>query len=160
MSESAPRPTGSAIEGVHIQPLRRICDERGAIFHMLRCDSPLFERFGEVYFAQAYPGVVKGWHKHSKMTQLYAVVSGMIKLVLCDRREGSPSYDVLEEHYVGEDNYCLVRIPPGVVSGYKAYGTKPALVCNCADLPHEDGEMERFDPSGDEIPYDWRLVHR
>ena len=39
--------TGSAIAGVHVVPLRRICDERGAIFHMLRSDSPLFERFGE-----------------------------------------------------------------------------------------------------------------
>ena len=160
MSQQLPEDTGSRIQGVVVQPLRRICDERGAIFHMLRRDSSLFERFGEVYFAQCYPGVVKGWHKHKRMTQNYAVVQGMIKLVLFDMREDSPTKGTLEEHFVGEDNYCLVRIPPGVVSGYKAYGTKPALVCNCADLAHEADEMDRFDPAGDAVPYDWHLVHR
>lgn len=157
----APRLTqGSKIQGVWVQPLRKICDERGMILHMLRCDSPIFTRFGEVYFSQAFPGVVKGWHVHRRQTQHYAVVQGMVKLVLYDLRPDSPSRGVLEEHFVGEDNYCLIRIPPGVASGYKTYGVKPALVANCADLPEEPGEMERMDPLGAEVPYKWDLVHR
>lgn len=36
------------IEGVQVKPLRQICDERGKVMHMLRCDDPLFERFGEI----------------------------------------------------------------------------------------------------------------
>ncbi len=151
---------GSKIQGVYVQPLRKICDERGMIMHMLRNDSPIFTTFGEVYFSQAFPGVIKGWHIHTKQTQHYAVVQGMIKLVLFDMREDSPSKGVLEEHFLGENNYCLIRIPVGVANGYKTYGTGPALVANCADIPHAPDEMERLDPFSKEIPYSWDLEHK
>jgi hypothetical protein len=77
----------SRIDGVVIVPLRKIPDERGMVMHMLRADAPHFEKFGEVYFATAYPGVIKAWHLHSRQTQNYVCVSGMIKLVLFDDRE-------------------------------------------------------------------------
>jgi dTDP-4-dehydrorhamnose 3,5-epimerase len=150
---------GSKIEGVYVQPLRKICDERGMIMHMLRCDSPIFTKFGEVYFSQSMPGAIKGWHIHREQTQHYCVVQGMIKLVLCDLREDSPSKGVIEEHFLGEDNYSLIRIPVGVANGYKTYGTKPALTCNCSDLPHGAPEMDRIDPFSDEIDYCWDLKH-
>ncbi|MFM2392322.1 MAG: hypothetical protein RLZZ546_299, partial [Bacteroidota bacterium] len=38
------------INDIHITQLKKIPDERGAIFHMLRSDSPIFKKFGEVYF--------------------------------------------------------------------------------------------------------------
>ena len=72
------------IEGVVIVKLKKIPDERGAIYHMLRSDDPHFIKFGEIYFSTAYPGVIKGWHQHTKQTQNYAVIKGMIKLVLFD----------------------------------------------------------------------------
>ena len=59
--------------------------------HMMRADDPLFEQFGEIYFSTVYPGAIKGWHMHKEMTLNYAVVLGMIKLVLYDEREGSPT---------------------------------------------------------------------
>ncbi len=64
------------IDGVQIVPLRRIPDERGTIFHMLRADAPHFEKFGEIYFATAYPGVIKGWHLHKSMTLNYDACPG------------------------------------------------------------------------------------
>ena len=39
------------IEGVKIPPLKQIIDERGKVMHMLRNDSPNFEKFGEIYFS-------------------------------------------------------------------------------------------------------------
>ena len=48
------------IQGVKFKLLKKICDERGAVMHMLRCDDPEFEKFGEIYFSCIYPGVVKG----------------------------------------------------------------------------------------------------
>ncbi len=48
------------IHDVTVTPLRRIPDERGAVFHMLREDSPAFERFGEIYFSTVYPGRGEG----------------------------------------------------------------------------------------------------
>ena len=151
---------GSRIAGVAVVPQRRIPDERGTIFHMLRADDPHFLGFGEVYFSSVYPGVIKGWHIHTKMTLNYAVPVGRIKLVLYDDREGSPSRGVLEEHFLGQDNYARVTVPPGVWNGFKGIGEGMALVCNAATLPHDPAEIGRLDPFSPEIPYDWSLVNK
>ena len=78
------------IEGIKITKLRKIPDERGSIMNMLRSDDPHFEKFGEIYFSTTYPGIVKGWHEHTKQIQNYAVIQGMIKLVLFDNRKNQP----------------------------------------------------------------------
>ena len=149
----------SAIHDVRITPLRRIPDERGAVLHMLREDSPVFERFGEIYFSTVYPGVVKGWHVHRLMTLNYAVPVGMVKLVCYDDRDGSPTRGVVQELHVGELDYMLVTIPPGVWNGFKGEGVAPALVANCATIPHDPEEIDRVDPFDNHIPYDWGLRH-
>lgn len=149
----------SEIDGVKATPLRRIPDERGAVLHMLREDSPAFERFGEIYFSLVYPGVVKGWHIHKRMTLNYAVPVGMVKLVCYDDREGSPTRGAIQELHLGELNYALVTIPPLVWNGFKGEGASPALVANCATIPHDPDEIDRLDPFSGDIPYDWGLKH-
>lgn len=149
----------SGIEGVKRFPLRRIQDERGFVMHMLRADDPHFEGFGEIYFSAIYPGVVKGWHLHSRMTINYAVVVGTIKLVLYDQRPGSPSHGTLQEVVFGQIDYQLVRVPPGVVNGFTAVGGTTAVVANCASIPHDPAEITRIDPFTPSIPYDWGVRH-
>jgi dTDP-4-dehydrorhamnose 3,5-epimerase len=149
----------SEVHDVQVTPLRRIPDERGAVFHMLREDSPVFDRFGEIYFSSVYPGVVKGWHLHTRMTLNYAVPVGMIKLVCYDDRADSPTRGAVQELHIGELNYALVTVPAGVWNGFKGEGTEPALVANCATIPHDPEEIERADPFENDIPYDWNLRH-
>ena len=146
------------IEGVIIKKLTKIPDERGSIYHMLRKDDPEFKEFGEIYFSTAYPGVIKGWHLHKKMTLNYAVIHGMIKLVLYDDRKNSPTRGELMEIFIGEENYCLVVIPPGIWNGFKCIGNKMAIVANCATLPHDKNEIVYMDPlNNDLIKYDWNI---
>lgn len=147
------------INDVTIKPLKKIPDERGCIYHMLRSDDEIFEKFGEIYFSTANPGVIKAWHIHKEMTQNYAVIQGMIKLVLYDDRKNSQTKGTLMEIYIGEDNYSLVKIPAKVWTGFKCISTKPAIVANCATLPHDPNEIERISPFTDKIPYDWSLKH-
>ncbi len=149
----------SQIHDIRVKQLRRIPDERGAVLHMLREDDPAFERFGEIYFSLVYPGVVKGWHIHKRMTLNYAVPQGMVKLVCYDDREGSPTRGVVQELHVGELNYVLVTIPPMIWNGFKGVSSRPALVANCATVAHDPGEIERLDPFTEQIPYDWALRH-
>ncbi|HHV55855.1 MAG TPA: dTDP-4-dehydrorhamnose 3,5-epimerase [Firmicutes bacterium] len=148
------------IHGVSIHPLQIIPDERGQVMHMLRNDAPHFQQFGEIYFSMVYPGVVKGWHLHKRMTMNYAVPVGMIKLVLYDDRQESPTRGEIMELFIGESNYVLVTIPPGIWNGFKGIGVKPALVANCATIPHDPEEIVRMDPFNNPIPYDWGLRHR
>ena len=147
------------IDGVLVKQLSQITDERGKIMHMLRADEPHFEKFGEIYFSVVNPGVVKGWHIHKEMTLNYAVISGMVKLVLYDPRPDSKTKGEIQEIFIGEDNYVLVKIPPGIWNGFKGIGAKPAIVANCATIPHRPDEIERLDPSDNDIPYDWGLKH-
>lgn len=145
------------IEGVLIKDLKRIPDERGFIMHMLRKDDPEFEQFGEIYFSAVYPNAIKAWHLHKSMTLNYAVVMGMIKLVLYDDRQNSPTKGTLQQLFVGRQNYQLVRIPPGIWNGFTAVGNEMALVANCATLPHDPGEIVRRSPYDPSIPYNWSI---
>ncbi len=147
------------ISGVIIERLKQIKDERACVMHMLRCDSPIFEKFGEIYFSGVNSGAIKAWKLHHKMTLNYAVVSGMIKLALYDPRGDSPTNGQIQEIFMGENNYVLVKIPPQIYSGFKGIGVKPAIVANCTTIPHDPDEIKRLDPFSREIPYDWGLKH-
>lgn len=143
------------IEGVVVQPLRRIADERGSVMHMLRTSDPWFSGFGEIYFSTVYPGVVKGWHFHKSMVLNYAVPHGSIKMVLFDDRDGSKTRGEVQEIFLGEQNYVLVQVPARVWNGFKGLGLAPAVVANCASIPHDPAEIVRMDPHRNAIPYDW-----
>lgn len=148
------------IEGVKITPLRQIPDERGKIMHMLRSDVPGFPGFGEIYFSCVYPGAIKGWHIHKRMTLNYAVPHGNIKFVLYDDRENSKTRGTVQELFLGPDNYSLVTVPPLVWNGFKGIGTETAIVANCASLAHDPDEIGRLDPFDPKIPYAWEIKHR
>ena len=148
------------IDGVIIQELKQIVDKRGKVMHMLRCDSPLFEKFGEIYFSVVNPGVVKAWKRHKKMTQNFAVPIGMIKLVIYDNRDGTISYERTEVLEIGEDNYCLVKIPPLVWYGFQCISFTQALIANCSDIPHDPDEVEQLDPLNSFIPFKWNIKNK
>ena len=148
------------INGVQINPLRQIPDERGKVMHMMKAEDAVFSSFGEIYFSRVYPGAVKAWHLHDRMTINYAVPHGKIKLVLFDDRSDSSTKGEIQEIFLGEDNYQLVTIPPFVWNGFKGIGTETALVANCASIPHDPNEITRLDPDDCFIPYNWELKNR
>lgn len=148
------------ISGVQITPLRQIPDERGKIMHMLKAEDAHFQSFGEIYFSCVFPGAIKGWHIHTKMTLNYAVPHGDIKFVLYDDREGSPTKGEVAEIFMGQANYCLVTVPPLVWNGFKGIGTEMAVVANCSSISHDPEEIKRMDPFDKRIPYDWEIKHR
>ncbi len=149
----------AAIEGVQVILLRRIPDERGTVYHMLKRTDPHFVEFGEIYFSSIYREVIKGWHRHRLMTLNYACIVGRVKLVLYDDREGSPTRGRLMEHFLGPDNYSLVVIPPYVWSGFKGMADV-SIIANCATHPHDMSQSERLDPLSGRIPYDWATRHQ
>lgn len=142
------------ISGARVVPLRRIPDERGTIYHMLRSTDPHFIAFGEIYFTSIYRGVIKGWHRHRDMTLNYACIVGRVKLVLYDDRRDSVTRGHLMERFLGPDDYSLVVIPPGLWVGLKGLD-ELSIVANCATHPHDPSRTERLDPLGGQIPYDW-----
>jgi dTDP-4-dehydrorhamnose 3,5-epimerase len=148
--------TGASIEGVTVTPLREIRDERGAVLHMMRSDAPDFDGFGECYFSEVVPGAVKAWKRHREQTQNLSVPAGRLRLVIYDGREGSASRGLVNVLEMGRpDAYMRVRIPPGLWYGFSCVGTTPALLANCANLPHDPAESEVLERDDATIPYSW-----
>lgn len=147
------------IDGVRVVPLRRIPDERGTVYHMLKATDPHFSGFGEIYFSSVYPGVIKGWHRHREMTLHYACIVGAVKVALYDERESSPTRGALMEVFLGPDHYGLLVIPPEVWNGFKGLSAPQAVMANCCTHPHDPARTTRLDPLNNHIPYSWDVRH-
>lgn len=145
------------IAGVEVKPLKVVPDERGRLMEILRSDEPIFKKFGQLYMTTAYPGVVKGWHYHKVQWDHFAVVKGMLKLVLVDQREDSETHDEINEFFLGEHNPVLISVPPLVLHGFKGIDTGETIVINCPTEPYDykDPDEFRLDPHISDIPYDW-----
>lgn len=146
---------GQMLEGVKVTPKRKIFDDRGAIFHMLRSDEPAFENFGEIYFSQVYPGVVKAWHFHELMTLNYYGVVGAARLVLFDDRPSSATKGLCQELYLHPEDPKLITVPPRVWNGFKGIGNTPSLIANCSTVPHSKGEISYLPFDDPKFNYDW-----
>jgi len=145
------------IDGVRTKQLRVIPDERGRVMEILRADDDLFSKFGQVYITTTYPHVVKAWHYHKVQTDHIAAIQGMIKLVLYDPREDSPTKGEINEFFIGVNHPLLVQVPKGIYHGWKCISEEEAIVVNIPTevyVYHEPDEHRR-PPHGSDVPYDW-----
>ena len=145
------------IDGVRVKQLKVIPDERGRLMEMLRRDDEFFIEFGQTYLTTMFPGVTKAWHYHKLQHDHFVCVRGMIKLVLYDEREGSPTNGVVNEFFLGDHNTQLVQIPPDVWHGFKNIGETESLIVNVVTRPYDPGQPDEFrlDPHQNHIPYSW-----
>jgi dTDP-4-dehydrorhamnose 3,5-epimerase len=145
------------IDGVVLKKLKMIPDERGRVMEMLRSDDDIFDKFGQAYVTVAYPGVVKAWHYHKVQDDYFVVVSGMMKVVLFDGRSNSPTEGLINEFFMGIYNPAILKIPRGVMHGFKCISSEESMVVNIPTEPynHEEPDEYRLPAHTDQIPYDW-----
>ena len=67
----------------------------------------------------------------------------------------------MNEFFIGELNPRLIKIPAGVVHGFKGVGQEVALIVNVPTglYNYDDPDEYRLPYDTDEIPYDWGLKH-
>ncbi len=147
------------IEGTEVKKLEMKPGSRGMDMEILREDEPIFRSFGQLYLSSLYPGAVRGWHLHKRKHDYLACLHGMIKLVLYDAREDSPTRGEVNEMFLGEHNQILVHIPPGVNHGMKCISPCEALMINCPSEPHQAENPDEFGEPVEvsSIPYDWEI---
>lgn len=147
------------IDGVTVKQLTLHTDERGFLAELLREDDPVFTRFGQANLSLNYPGVIRAWHWHGEQDDLWTVVKGMIKAVLYDPREGSPTRGQVQEVFLGEQNPILLKIPVGVIHGYKTIGTEPSLLIYFVTKAYhrESPDEYRLPWNTPDIPYNWDI---
>ncbi len=145
------------IHGVELKTLVTHTDERGFFRELIRVNDPIFaEGFGQWSHTLTYQGAAKAWHIHQQQVDWWYVAVGVIKAVMYDLREDSPTQGELQELYLG-DNYppAVLKVPPGVAHGYKVIQGPMHLFYVTSNVynPADEGRIPHDDPR---IGYDWR----
>ena len=149
------------IQGVWLKSLRVFADDRGILAEVLREDDAFFGSefagFGQTTLTMSYPGVIKAFHWHRHQDDAWLVVRGMVRTVLYDLRESSPTHGVTETHCLGDHNRQLLIIPRGVAHGYQVLGEEPAWLVYHASRTYDpqQPDEERIDFDDPEIGFDW-----
>ena len=110
------------IQDIKITPLKILSDNRGSVMHMLRADSKVFKRFGEIYFSTISKNAIKAWHLHKEATLNYVCVRGSVKLVLYDDRASSSTKGKYQEFVLSPKEYFLITIPPNIIEKIQKFG--------------------------------------
>jgi dTDP-4-dehydrorhamnose 3,5-epimerase len=144
------------IEGVIFKELITHTDERGFFREIIRAsDFSFAQGFGQLSHSLVYPGVIKAWHAHKMQTQWTYGTCGLLKVVLHDDRQDSPTYHETMEFLVGDHQpsrvYCL---PPGVLHGYICLHG-PAHVIYVTSGFYDLADEVRIPHNDPSIGYDW-----
>jgi dTDP-4-dehydrorhamnose 3,5-epimerase len=152
----------AAIHDIVIKKLTTHSDDRGYFREVVREDDQLLSHFGQSSITKTYPGVIKAFHWHNHQDDVWYVVDGMARIVLYDRRAGSPTHGVTQVVYAGDDNPVAVLIPAGIAHGYQVLGPKPVVlfyhVTKAYDSRSPDEQRIAFDDP--EIGFDWSIQNR
>lgn len=140
------------IHGVHTKQLINHPDERGYFEEVIRSTDEFFsEGFAQLSRSHMVTGVVKAWHIHKTQIDWWYGVSGIIKAVLFDMRDTSPTFHELNEYMLNDaDKRIVLKIPPGVAHGLK-------VMSGPADLVYITSSIYSLDQEG-RIPYDDKSI--
>src|ERR1700687_854519 len=103
-----------AIHDVIVKKLITHSDDCGYSREALREDDRILRHFRTSSNTKTCPGVIKAFHWHYNQDDIWYVVDGMARVVLYDRRPGSPTEGVTQVIYAGEDNPVAILIPTGL----------------------------------------------
>jgi len=150
------------IEGVRLEVLQMHPDDRGFFTELARLGKGLASgmvpdgtRNIQVSFTLTYPGTIKAIHYHAEQSDLWAPVSGMLQVFLCDLRRHSKTFGLINTLYVGRFRPWEILIPPGVGHGYKALGIEPINLLYFTDRHYNPADELRLAYNDPHVGYDW-----
>lgn len=143
-------PTGLAtINGLMHRHLSPIVDGRGEVTELWSDPWEGFTAPVHIYQSGTDFGVVKAWHLHPEHTDQFAITRGKVQVVVADNRINSPTRNEANVFFFGTLNPGLLRIPPGLLHGWKALTGPETIVLNF--------QSHTYDPA-DEIKLPWDAI--
>jgi dTDP-4-dehydrorhamnose 3,5-epimerase len=150
------------IEGVQFRPTRPVPHEDGHVTEVARATwdilgSPIVQ----VHVTTTLPGRIRAWGLHQVGTDRLFVVSGLVKIVVCDARHGSPTQGRINEFTLSDRNPGLVVISPNLYHGWKNIGSDEAVIINMPTRMYNYEEPDALDLPWDceaaprIVPYRW-----
>jgi dTDP-4-dehydrorhamnose 3,5-epimerase len=140
-----------SIDGVVARDLTPHLDGRGEVTELWSAPwlADGFVAPQHIYQSATDVGVVKCWHLHEHHTDQFVVTRGKLQVTLADIREESPSFGDVNVFVMGTLNPLLLKIPPGIMHGWKALTAPEVLVVNV--------QSHVYDPA-DEFKLPWDCV--
>lgn len=145
---------GVTIDGVFVKDLTTHLDDRGDVIELWSTAWPEYEQ-GIVlptkhsYQSSTDPGVTKCWHLHEIHTDQFTVTRGKLQVCVVDIREDSPTFGHANSIILGTQKPRFMKIPAGIMHGWKALGTTEAIVVNYQTEPYN---------AADEFKFTWNCV--
>ncbi len=150
-----------SIDGVSVHEVLHVPRDHGVITEMYR---PEWDPSGlpvvQVYQSRLFPGAIGAWSCHAKTVDRLFVNQGLLKVVLYDGREESPTHGKLLQLHVGDARPTFIVLPPGVWHGLQNLGSSDALLLNLPSLAYDyaDPDHYRLPYDSPEIPYTWSVA--
>lgn len=144
------------IAGVEYKNTATHQDDRGFFREIIRkTDSFFADGFGQFSHSYMYDGVIKAWHYHNIQTDWWYVVSGVLRVGLCDLREDSSTYKETMDIRMGDmQPATVVKIPPGIAHGCKTIQGPVNLFYITSHVYNPDDEI-RIPYDTPDIDFDW-----
>ena len=144
------------LHGVVLKEMRPVVTGYGHLTEMLRSEwIPDNRKVDQVFVTSLLPGAVSAWHAHDKTTDRLFVAAGLVRIVLYDNRENSPSKGRINEFRLAPIRPALLVIPPRVWHGVQNMGREPAILINAVDhaYRYEDPDHWRVPADSPSVPY-------
>ena len=135
------------IEGVILKELNALVDGRGDVTELW--SKPWVEKENFLVPEHCYQsatdvGVVKCWHLHAIHTDQFTVTRGKLQVTLVDIREGSKTFGHVNKVFMGTQKPRLLKIPPGIMHGWKALTEPEVLVVNFQSHVYDARDEYKF----------------
>lgn len=147
---------GERIDGVEVREVKHVVTANGHTTELFREDWGVVRRpVVQMIHVSLRAGALSAWHMHKLKTDYLFVVGGIVKLVLYDDRDGSPSKGQLDVLHLSGMRPMLVVIPPGVWHGLQALSAEGCSFVNFFDhaYDYDDPDDWRLPPDTGEIPF-------
>jgi len=135
------------IDGVILKELNDLVDGRGDVTELW--SKPWVEKEGflspeHIYQSATDFGVIKSWHLHKIHTDQFSVTRGKLQVNLIDVRDGSPTFGHVNSIFMGIQKPRLLKIPPGIIHGWKALTGPEVIVFNFQSHVYDSKDEYKF----------------
>ena len=145
---------GRLTDGVQIRSLTTHTDARGSLVELF---DPRWGWHPEpLVFAYTFtirPGIAKGWNLHRDHEDRYALLMGVMELMLFDPRPDSPTCGEVCRIVLSEHNRCLVNVPRNVWHADHNIGATDAVVVNFPTSAYDHANPDKY-----RLPLDTDLI--
>jgi dTDP-4-dehydrorhamnose 3,5-epimerase len=144
------------IEGVRTHEVRNVVTRNGVTTELFRDEWGLMDgAIAHMIHVSLRPGAISAWHMHKLKTDYLFVVCGLVRAVLYDGRDGSPTFGHVNEFHLSPARPQVLVIPPNVFHGLQNLDGGNSTFVNYFDARYEydDPDDWRAPMQTEEIPY-------